>query len=443
MNNYPNLRQAYTIPGYKIYNIHNINNMQNISNTNNIQNVYNIPYAPIVQPAPNISNINVNNQPYKIVSIKNSLHVLEQLNQTLNQSVSQSVFDLVNCAICLSPAEEPMSCPKCNNFCCKKCFKKYFEGNTTKKCPLCKRDITFNELNKNTIIQEIENIINKNGNNLKKIEELSRLLNTKKNEWEKQSNFISYILQKVHKYQQTLNNYKNIYIAFLSGCQKLIEKKFNDFQKKTEELVKNLVLCSDETKKSIIKFNTIIKNNQNNIYNSKNIKQLINEILDMERKYFNKKTKEETKSFLNSDIILEPQIIRREFSHTLKEGYQEIINDRDALIGDLIGSCDIKKSSQKYIITCKFKINLNESHNNICILVNQKIKEGDEPKDIFSLKLIKHDNNTLEFERQIETNNINFNTKNERLIETEILIFDVEPWEEEELGGEAAEEQCV
>ena len=172
----------------------------------------------------------------------------------------------------------------------------------------------------------------------------------------------------------------------------------------------------------------------------KNNRKFIRDI--MERKYFNKKTKEETKSFLNSDIILEPQIIRREFSHTLKEGYQEIINDRDALIGDLIGSCDIKKSSQKYIITCKFKINLNESHNNICILVNQKIKEGDEPKDIFSLKLIKHDNNTLEFERQIETNNINFNTKNERLIETEILIFDVEPWEEE-FGGENAEEQCV
>ena len=61
-----------------------------------------------------------------------------------------------------------MSCPKCNHFCCRKCFENFFQGQAIKKCPICKRDITFNELNKNTIIQEIENIINKVGNNAKK-----------------------------------------------------------------------------------------------------------------------------------------------------------------------------------------------------------------------------------------------------------------------------------
>ena len=73
-----------------------------------------------------------------------------------------------------------MSCSKCNHFCCRKCFENFFQGQTSKKCPICKRDITFNELNKNTIIQEIENIINKVGNNTKKIEELSKLFKAKK-----------------------------------------------------------------------------------------------------------------------------------------------------------------------------------------------------------------------------------------------------------------------
>lgn len=165
----------------------------------------------------------------------------------------------------------------------------------------------------------------------------------KKNERQNQSNFITYVLEKLYKYQQTLNNYKNSYIIFLNACQKIVEKKFQDFQRQTEELVNNLIIYNSETKKSIVKYDSIIKNNQNNLYNNNNIKQLINEILDMERKYFNKKTKEETKNFFNSDIILKPKINRREYSHPLREGLglQYIIEDKDDYIGEIYGSCDI------------------------------------------------------------------------------------------------------
>ena len=103
-----------------------------------------------------------------------------------------------------------------------------------------------------------------------------------------------------------------------------------------------MILYNSETKKSIVKYDSIIKNNQNNLYNNNNIKQLINEILDMERKYFNKKTKEETKNFFNSDIILKPKINRREYSHPLKEGLGiQYIEDKDDYSGEIYGSCDI------------------------------------------------------------------------------------------------------
>lgn len=190
----PNMQQIYSNQNPKSqqnYTIHNIQNpyMQpSHTQTNTIRYVLNpnIQNKYIIQPGKNITyKNNVNNkntikaQNNPQFNIKSSFRALEDLNQTLNKNLSQSVFDLVNCFICLSPAKEPMSCPKCNHFCCKKCFESFFKDETTKKCPICKQDITFNELNKNTIIQDIENILNKQGNT-NKVKELSKLINEKK-----------------------------------------------------------------------------------------------------------------------------------------------------------------------------------------------------------------------------------------------------------------------
>lgn len=444
----PNMQQIYSNQNPKSqqnYTIHNIQNpymQQSHTQTNTIRYVLNpnIQNKYIIQPGKNITYKNNVNNKNKIKAqnnpqfkIKSSFRALEDLNQTLNKNLSQSVFDSVNYFICLSPAKEPMSCPKCNHFCCKKCFESFFKDETTKQCPICKQDITFNELNKNTIIQDIENILNKQGNT-NKVKELSKLLNEKKNEWEKQSDFLTSFLEKVYKFQQTLINYKNSYLLFLAGCQKVVEKIFQDFQKETEILANNLVSYNSLTKKSIVKYNTIIQNNQNNLYNNKNVKQLINEILDMERQFFNKKNKEESISFINKDIILEPKIIKRNlFYNNLKEGYQQIAdNDEDYRIGKFYGTCDIRQSSQKYKIISKFKIILKEDLHLIYILVDQKIKENHETKEIFTLKFIKGENKVLEYESQLEIKDIDFKAQKERSLETEILMFKTDSTDNED-----------
>ena len=132
----------------------------------------------------------------KTNNLTSSIITLDNLNESLNAHLSQSVFDLVNCCICLSPVEEPLTCPKCNNFACKKCLEMYFGNKKTKKCPLCKENIEIREMKENSIIKEIEKILNKSENNKNKFLELSRLIEQKKNEWENEHDNIKSLIEK-------------------------------------------------------------------------------------------------------------------------------------------------------------------------------------------------------------------------------------------------------
>ena len=51
---------------------------------------------------------------------ENSFSLLKSLNESLNKDLSQSVLELVKCFICYNQVVDPLSCPKCNNFACKK-----------------------------------------------------------------------------------------------------------------------------------------------------------------------------------------------------------------------------------------------------------------------------------------------------------------------------------
>lgn len=97
----------------------------------------------------------------KKMNLKNSYNILNNLYDSISKDLSQSVRDLTNCFICLSPVVDPLSCPQCNNYACKECLKKYFD-NQSKDCPLCKGHVSFNDWKKNTIIDNIEKILNKN-----------------------------------------------------------------------------------------------------------------------------------------------------------------------------------------------------------------------------------------------------------------------------------------
>ena len=162
--------------------------------------------------------------------IKNSFSLLNNISDSLNKNLSQSVMDLVNCFICLSPATNPLSCPKCNNFACKACLETYFLGAVTKKCPLCKQDIKLVEMKENKVIGEIESILHKENSKKNKIEE-------KKNIWENQTSKINIIIERICKYQESLESYKKEYELFFSNCQKIVQDTFINYYQKTEELI--------------------------------------------------------------------------------------------------------------------------------------------------------------------------------------------------------------
>jgi len=165
-------------------------------------------------------------------SIKSSLMFLEDLNNSINKNLSQSVFDLVNCFICLSPAQEPLTCPKCNNFGCKRCLESYFGSDSTKPCPLCKQSINLNELKQNVVIKEIEEILNKDDTKKNKYNELSQLILRKKQNCESQYSDVNNILDRLFKCQETLRKYKEEYDYFLVQMKQIIDKIFNNYSKK-------------------------------------------------------------------------------------------------------------------------------------------------------------------------------------------------------------------
>ena len=145
-----------------------------------------------VQGIPNNNN-NLNNN-IDNLNLQNNFALLDDLNDSLNKKLSDSVIDLTKCFICLSPTIDPFSCPKCNNFACKKCLDAYFGGLHSKKCPICKQNIENNELRDNKIMREIKEIINKDESKKNKINQLSNLINEKKLLWENQGNNLNTVL---------------------------------------------------------------------------------------------------------------------------------------------------------------------------------------------------------------------------------------------------------
>ena len=98
-------------------------------------------------------NENINNISIDLIS--------NDIKTILKKDLPDNVIDLTQCFICLSIVSHPLSCPKCNNFACKKCFENYFGNQLTKNCPLCKQSINKKDLKKNKTMREIEKIIYK------------------------------------------------------------------------------------------------------------------------------------------------------------------------------------------------------------------------------------------------------------------------------------------
>ena len=380
---------------------------------------------------------NYNNNQSNANNLKSSIIFFDNIKESLNAHLSQSVFDLVNCCICLIPTQEPLTCPKCNNFACKKCLEIYFGNQREKECPLCKGKIKLIEMKENIIIKEIEQILNKEDNKKIKYKELTSLIEQKKNGWKNQYDNIKSLIERIIKYKIDLDHYKQEYINFILNSKILIEKTFEEYSQKLENLVNSLLSYNEIANDSIQKYDNIYRNSQYNIYNNNNIKNLINEILSLERKHFNlnDKTYSETENILKNSLQIVPSIslyniTQKEYT---KASFTQKNVDRNTGIHFKIGDYTLKyifndndNDNEQYKATCNlcFYLKNNESKK-MCFLMSQYLIFNNNIVKIIPMKLIKNVGNNYIYECQIDCKEFHNPEVNDVIIKTKAIIFTV------------------
>ena len=175
------------------------------------------------------------------INIRDSINILNNLNDSINLKISDSVVDFIKCFICLGSVNDPLSCPNCNNFACKKCLEHYFNSNVNAKCPICKGEVKLYQFNENRIINEVQKILTQENSNINKIDELSKLIKQKKKDWFDQSHELDILIQKIIKYQISLEEYKKQYHLFFLNCEKLV-KNICDKQSQKIKMKKIIII---------------------------------------------------------------------------------------------------------------------------------------------------------------------------------------------------------
>ena len=165
--------------------------------------------------------------------LDNSFIILRNLNKNLSQdlrkNITQSVVDLVNCYFCLDKVKDPLLCPKCHNFACKECLKRYFGSSATKKCGMCKQDIKFSELKENKVVKEIEKILSTQKTQKMTVDEFAKVIKEKQEYYEEQKKEIKDIINGFYDYKGCLEKYKIDFNEYLLECKKLVEETFNQY----------------------------------------------------------------------------------------------------------------------------------------------------------------------------------------------------------------------
>ena len=361
--------------------------------------------------------------------------ISNDLQARLKKDITESVMNLTQCFICLSIADYPLSCPKCNNFACKECLEKYFGEENEKKCPLCNQLIKKNDLKKNKTIREIEKIIYKEDTKNNKIKELSKIVNEKKKKlWENQEQYLNNLINNVIQYQENMRQYRKKYELYIIKWKQQIDKVFAQYEKKIEKLLDLLLQYRQKNSKDL---SESIKSKE-----KKNINSLVNEIVLLDRNFFNEENKKQEINYkykangLLEDIIkksneffITPILIMPNISNynieilyiDQKEFKKGNITKKDYNVH--IGNYKLQHifDTKNYLVKCKLLIN---NERDVSFFPIQKKILDDKFYEIIPMKDISGliDYN---YEAEFDINELKNNSKITIRIETKIQIFSV------------------
>ncbi len=367
--------------------------------------------------------------------------LLNNIFDSLDKNLSESFMTLTQCFICLNPSNNPLSCPKCNNFACKKCFLKYFGDASEKVCPLCKQTINKSELKKKKIIKQLEKIMFKNDTRENKIKELSDLINDKNYEWFKEGN-INNLINKMVKYQDNLKEYKNEYEIFFIDCKKILDETFDKYENKIKGIINSFILYNDnrslDFKKKIMES---IEKDKKRKKDKDNVSFLVKEIISMEREHFNEEQKEDKYFSRKIDSILmniikdyneflaKPPLVVPNISYysvisidlEKKDLNEEYIKKKGYNVH--IGDFEIKfkfRQDNFYSSLCKFYLKNNK---NAIYLITQKKRIIDSKSfEIIPMKM-NSNKNVCTYSALIDLEEFKNNSKASINMETKIQIF--------------------
>lgn len=361
--------------------------------------------------------------------------ISNDLQARLKKDVTESVMNLTQCFICLSIADYPLSCPKCNNFACKECLEKYFGEENEKKCPLCNQLIKKNDLKKNKTIREIEKIIYKEDTKNNKIKELSKIVNEKKKKlWENQEQYLNNLINNVIQYQENMRQYRKKYELYIIKWKQQIDKVFAQYEKKIEKLLDLLLQYRQKNSKDL---SESIKSKE-----KKNINSLVNEIVLLDRNFFNEENKKQEINYkykangLLEDIIkksneffITPILIMPNISNynieilyiDQKEFKKGNITKKDYNVH--IGNYKLQHifDTKNYLVKCKLLINNERDVSFFPIqkkILDEKFYEIIPMKDISGLI-------DYNYEAEFDINELKNNSKITIRIETKVQIFSV------------------
>ena len=361
--------------------------------------------------------------------------ISNDLQARLKKDITESVMNLTQCFICLSIADYPLSCPKCNNFACKECLEKYFGEENEKKCTLCNQLIKKNDLKKNKTIREIEKIIYKEDTKNNKIKELSKIVNEKKKKlWENQEQYLNNLINNVIQYQENMRQYRKKYELYIIKWKQQIDKVFAQYEKKIEKLLDLLLQYRQKNSKDL---SESIKSKE-----KKNINSLVNEIVLLDRNFFNEENKKQEINYkykangLLEDIIkksneffITPILIMPNISNynieilyiDQKEFKKGNITKKDYNVH--IGNYKLQHifDTKNYLVKCKLLINNERDVSFFPIqkkILDEKFYEIIPMKDISGLI-------DYNYEAEFDINELKNNSKITIRIETKVQIFSV------------------